>query len=353
MTLPALFANRYELQAQLGTGAQGEVYRAYDRFEQDVVAVKLLGPPLNPLGPWVEAVILRNLTDHHILPIRNADVHLGRAYLVTALASNGSIDDRVSAASTCGLTTDDTVRWIRQACLGVARGHDSGILHNDVKPANLFLNSLGECVVADWGFASKLDPAGRSVPPGATAATVAPEIAARWRQNQPDATVRSDVYSLGATAYWMLAGQPAYDFTGVVDPNARMALVASGGPPRLQDVAPHVPKWVRDKVEKALARDPAVRYGSAHEFAADLGNRPAIPRRWFRTDEHPSHLMCWRGVPDRGVTYLMCLQTGGTPATRIIRTVSTSSSRRISKGCGIATRSTWPRVVRRMMRDLR
>jgi hypothetical protein len=102
-----------------------------------------------------------------------------------------------------------------------------------------------------------------------------------------------------------------------------------------------------------LARDPAARYGSAHEFAADLGNRPAMPRRWFRTDEHPSHLMCWRGVPDRGVTYLMCLQPGSTPATRTISTVSTSSSRRISKGCGTATGSTWPRVVRRMMRDLR
>jgi serine/threonine-protein kinase len=348
-----LFANRYDLQAQIGTGAQGEVYRAYDKFEQDVVAVKLLGPSMNPLGPWVEAVILRNLTDHHILPIRNADVHLGRAFLVTVLASNGSIDDRISAAGACGLTTDDTVRWIRQACYGIARGHDSGILHNDVKPANLFLNSMGECVVADFGFASKLDPAGRSVPAGATATTVAPEIAALWGQNRPEASVRSDVYSLGATAYWTLAGRPAYDFTGVTDPMARMALVASSSPPRLQDVAPHVPKWVRDKVEKAMARDPAARYGSAHELAADLGERPAIPRRWFRTDEHANHLICWRGVPDRGVTYVMCLQTGSRPAARVITTVSASSSRRMSKGCGTATTSTWSKVVRRMIRDLR
>ena len=102
-----------------------------------------------------------------------------------------------------------------------------------------------------------------------------------------------------------------------------------------------------------MARDSAARYGSAHEFAADLGNRPATARRWFRTDEHTAHLMCWRGVPDRGVTYLMCLQTGSSPAARKITTVSTTSSRRISKGCGTATGSTWPKVVGRMIRDLR
>lgn len=352
MTLPALFANRYELRSQLGNGAQGEVYEAWDRFEQDTVAVKLLGPPMNPLGPWVEAVILRNLSDHHILPIRNADVHLGRAFLVTVLASNGSVDDRLSSAGACGLKTDDTVRWVRQACYGVARGHDSGILHNDIKPANLFLNSKDECVVADFGFASQLDSAGRSVAAGATATTVAPEVAAEWGRGTPVASVRSDVYSLGATAYWMLAGRPAYDFTGVA-PNAKMALVASTGPPRLQDVAPHVPKWVRDRVEKAMARSPAARYGSAHEFAADLGTRPATPRRWFRTDEHVNHLMCWRGVPDHGVTYIMCMEPGLRPAHRAISTVSANSGRQVRRGCSSATSSTWPKVVRKLIRDLR
>ncbi|WP_224112407.1 serine/threonine-protein kinase [Mycobacterium avium] len=351
MTLPAVFANRYELRSQLGNGAQGEVYEAWDRIEQDTVAVKLLGPTMNPLGPWVEAVILRNLSDHHILPIRNADVHLGRAFLVTVLASNGGIDSRISSAGTCGLTTDDTVRWIRQACYGVARGHDSGILHNDIKPANLFLNSTDECVVADFGFASKLDPSGRSVAAGATATTVAPEVAATWGQGAPDASVRSDIYSLGATAYWMLAGRPAYDFTGV-PPNARMATVASTSPPRLQDVAPHVPKWVRDKVEKAMARDPADRHASAHEFAADLGTRPATSRRWIRTDEHVNHLMCWRGVPDRGATYIMCMEAGSRPVDRAISTVSANSGRQIRRGCSTATSSTWPRVVRRLIRDL-
>lgn len=352
MTLPALFANRYVLQVRLGGGAQGEVYQAYDKNERDVVALKLLGPTLNPLGPWVEAVILRHLTDHHILPIRNADVHLGQAFLVTELATNGSIDSKISGAGLCGLTTEDTVRWIRQACHGIARGHDSGIVHNDVKPANLFLNSTGECVVADWGFAGKLDPAtGHSIVPGATVDTVAPEIAAVWGPTAA-ATVRSDVYSLGATAFWMLTGRAAHDFGGVTDVAAKMATVAATVPPRIHDMAPHVPRWVRDKVEKAMARDPASRYSSAHAFAADLGNRPTVSRRWVRTDEHAGHIMCWRGVPDHGVTYSMCMESGNSVTNRIITTVSAASGRRVSRGCGVATRTSWPRVVRRLIAAL-
>lgn len=349
VTFPFMFAHRYEIRSSLGQGAQGEVYMAYDNHEQEVVALKLLRP--SPTGMWNEAAVLRRLSDHHILPIRNADIHMAQPFLATALAAHGSVRDQIDASGPRGLTTDDTVRWIREASHGIARGHDYGLVHNDIKPDNLFLNDKQECVAADWGFAAHIDPAtGLAIVAGATAETVAPEIAGAWGSGA-NATVRSDVYSLGATAYWMLSAQPPVNLAGLVGA-ARMQAAASLVPARLHDVAPHVPRWVRDKIEKAMSRDPAARYASAHAFAADLGNRPAASRRWIRTDEHSNHLACWRGIPDRGATYLLCMEVGATAARRNITTVSASSGRRVTRGCASATRTTWPRVVRGIISGL-
>jgi serine/threonine protein kinase len=348
MVFPAMFAHRYQLRSHLGSGGQGEVYEAFDLHEEETVALKVLRSALNPLGLWAEAAILRQLHDHHILPIRNADIHLGQPFLATALAAHGSIGDRISGSGTAGLTTDDTVGWIREACQGIARGHDRGLVHDDIKPANLFLNDKDECVVADWGYAARIDPAtGRARVAGATAETVAPEVAATWGNSF--ATELSDVYSLGATAYWMLSGQPPVDLTGLVGAAARMRGAATHAPVRLHDVAPHVPRWVRDKVEKAMSPGPAARYDSAHAFAADLGSRPSLSRRWIRTDEHPGHIACWRGVPDHGATYVMCMEAGSTSARRNIVTRSALSGHRVTRGCASATRSTWPALVRRLI----
>ena len=121
---------------------------------------------------------------------------------------------------------DETVQWIRQACHGVARAHDLGLLHNDIKPGNLFLDANGDAMVGEFGFASLL-PIGSTamVPPGATILTAAPEIAQHWGSTLPCASVRSDVYSLASTAFWMLAGRTAHDFSAA--PNWSTALPSS------------------------------------------------------------------------------------------------------------------------------
>lgn len=351
---PAIFANRYALQSRLGVGTQGEVYAAFDQNEQVMVALKLLGPSSNPLGPWVEGAILRNLSDHHILPIHNADVHLGQRYLVTALATGGSVDNLISRAAHCGLSIDDTVAWIRQACHGVARGNDAGLLHNDIKPGNLFLNENNECVVADWGYASKINPhTGLARPAGGTAHTVAPEIAQAWGTTASPASIRSDVYSLGATAYWMLAATPPFDLSACADVPSMMQVVATTTPKRLFDVAPHVPRWVSDRIEKAMARDPAARYANAHLFAADLGHRPAVQRRWERTDEHGTHLACWRGHPTgTGATYVTCMAASSSSSRVDFVTTYAKSGRRVTAGCCTATKGSWARTMRRIVRDL-
>jgi serine/threonine protein kinase len=121
--MPPLAA-RYILRRRLGPpSAQGEVYEALDTYENDVVALKLL-TSWTASGPWAEAQILRRLADPHILPIRNADQIAGRPFLATELARHGTLQNRLVSVGQRGLDVDEVIRWIRQACFGVARAHD-------------------------------------------------------------------------------------------------------------------------------------------------------------------------------------------------------------------------------------
>lgn len=349
-----VIANRYVVRRQLGTGAQGEVYEVLDTHEADVVALKLL-TSYGGSGPWVEAQVLRRLCDPHILPIRNADVASGRPYIVTELAVHGTLEDSLVGMRACGLDVDDVVRLTRQACHGVARGHDLRLLHNDIKPGNLFLNAEGECLVGDFGFASQVPSGAQAVAPGgATPATAAPEVAAGWpTRGAPTATVQSDVYSLGATAFWLLAGRPPMDLSSAPDFAAKMALIAAQRPPRLREVAPHVPNYVAVAVERAMAWDAADRFGVVTEFAAALGQRPRVTRRWRRTDEHAAHIACWRGEPHAtGSTYVTCLEQGSRPTEVLITTRHASSGKRIGRGSRTSPTRTWPQAVRSVMRAL-
>lgn len=344
-----LVGGRYQLHRRLGSaGAQGDVYQALDTFEGDIVAIKLLSS-VPAGGVWQEAQILRRLVDNHILPIRNADHDAGQPYLVTELATHGSLDSLVAATGSCGLDVDHVVRLVRQACMGVARAHDLRLLHNDLKPGNLFLNAEGECLVGDFGFAS-LIPAGTTVTraPGFTPETVAPEIAAD--PTNPHASVRSDVYSLGATAYILLSARPPLDLSGAASLQEKLAIVATQMPPRLWDVAPHVPRSVQTAVETAMNRNPGLRYPRAVHFAHALGARRTATRIWRRTDEHPMHIGCWRGEPRAaGSTVVLCLEQGSTSTRVQVSAQHAGSGNRVRRAARSGPLRNWGATVRSAM----
>lgn len=343
-----MIANRYAVISTLGRGAQGEVYRVRDTVEGDEVALKMLGPMPSPLGPWAEAQILRGLSDDHILPIRNALVHLGQRVIVTEIAHHGSVEGRINAQPT-GLDVGDAIRWTRQACQGIARTHDMGLIHNDLKPGNLFLHERDDCCVADFGYAGQRDAAGIAPVYGGTLATMAPEVAAVWGPTAT-ATVSADVYSLAASCFWMLAGRPPHDFTGLTTQTEILNRIATVPAARLRDVAPHVPDAIARVIDRALAIDPDGRPASALDLAAALGRR-IEGRRWQRTDEHSGHHACWRGQ-SKGSEYVMCMTSGSKPTARVLETRHANSGRKVTRGGASATRTNWPAAVRRLMRAL-
>ena len=306
-------------------------------------------------GPWLEAQILRRLADPHILPIRNADLASGRPYIVTELAVHGDLGAALSSAGSCGLGVDDVVRLMRQACHGIARAHDLRLLHNDVKPGNLFLNAEGECEVGDFGFATLIPPGATSTAPaGATAETAAPEVAAGWpAPGTPTASVQSDVYSLGATAFWLLAGRPPLDLSAVPDTASKMAIVAAQTPPRLRDLAPHVPGYVAAAIERAMAPSTSDRFvvvqrSSPLRLDSDGG---LLAVGAGRMSTRAPRLLARRAAAER--EHLRHVLEQGARATQaIVTTRHLSSGRRVPGGCRRAPMRGWARAVRSTMRKL-
>jgi serine/threonine-protein kinase len=324
--------NRYEVIDRLGGGADGDVYEATDHHEQDTVAVKLLG--VTPGTEWDEARVLRRLSDEHILPIRNADVDSGQSYLVTELATHGTLANAVDATNGCGLNADAAVRFIRQACHGIARAHDVRLTHNDIKPPNLFLNAEGECMVGDFGFASLVPPGANTAPVrGGSAPVMAPEVAASLVAGVGAGSFASDVYSLGASAYWLLAGRAPYELNALPPCGPRWTVVATQPPQRLCDAAPHVPSYVAKAVERAMSRDPNHRFATVTEFAEVLGRRPEPRRDWRRTDEHGGHIACFVGEKSGASTYVMCVEQGSTAKKAKVTTTHQGSGMGVSRGC--------------------
>lgn len=299
-----IIAGRYEVRKALGSGAFGEVYEVFDHNLKQVCALKIHNRMV--AEPWTEAQILRQLDGEYILKVLNADLAEGAPYVVTHLATNGTIADQI--LPDVGIPITAAVRWARQACQGVARIHDQKLLHRDIKPENLFIDRHQDVLVGDLGLAQLQDDCGLADAAGSIP-TMAPEIARIGAPGQKPTTARvysiaADVYSLGATLFWMLAGaQPVPAASSYGD-------IWEASQPDLWDVAPHVPQGLRDIVNKSIAREPGNRYASAARFDSALGGWSPPPRHWTRVKPHAGHEQCFSGTKGASRLDVCAIPTG-------------------------------------------
>jgi serine/threonine-protein kinase len=331
-----LIDGRYEVQGFLGAGGYGEVYAVLDRNQGVVVALKMLAPVGG--GAWHEARVLTKLRSEYILPVWNAATFSGVPYLVTELAVYGTLTTQFSPL---GVAPSQAVQWVIDASRGAQRTHDANLVHRDIKPDNIFLNERGRALLGDFGIASLMNSAGQA-PPHGSAVTLAPEVAAGG-----PTTRLSDVYSLGATLYAILAAR--YPFEGPTHP-AIVAQIVAGPPPPLRDLAPNVTIALAKRVDKAMSRNPTDRYPTAMDFAADLGRLRATSREWWRTDEHTGqgHVGCWRGEARGKAAATVCVIPAGKRFE--VEAAHQPSGRRITAGCRLpGPASALPRMLRAAM----
>jgi len=335
--------NRYRLEGYLGGGINGRVYEVWDERQEQRVALKLMIRAA-PAGVWTEATVLTGLRGDFILPILNADDDAGVPFIVTEIMRNGSCEG--VTAPGIGVDVGRATRWVQQACVGVARIHDLRLLHNDIKPANLFLDADDNVLVGDLGLSCLMDANGNGHPAG-TDTTMAPEVAA----GNPT-TIRTDVYSLGATLYELLAGQHlnaalATAKAAGATPSQIWALVAAHTPTPLGDVAPHIPVGLRGTVMKAIARNPADRYATPADLSAAIGARARPPRTWTRDAPCSGHTSCFTGARPGAATFKVCAVPTGSRDRHIVQ------AHRVPAGTRINT-PPWTEVTRgRLTQELR
>lgn len=294
----AWVANRYRVEAFLGDGTYGEVYRVWDDHQSQMVALKALDPKKVAAWPWREATQLTRLRSDFILSIWNADVVTGVPFIVTEVADHGTVGDLVRAGP---LMPGEAVQRIRHAARGTARAHDDGVVHRDIKLDNLFVGADGRTMLGDFGLAHPLDPSSGLAPGTGTPITCAPEVLAGGPTSRA-----SDVYSLGASLYACLVGEYPYQREAKLDVGMLRSLVAAGPPTPIRDAMPTVSRLLARVVADALARNPGDR-PTAAELDGELG-RISFDRDWIPR-MHSGHDSCWESP--RGPSLHVCMSTVG------------------------------------------
>ena len=245
------------------------VHLARDVKHDREVALKVLRPDLSAvIGAerfLAEVRITARLDHPHILTLIDSGVADGLLYYVLPYVRGESLRARLSREKQLGL--DEALSITRQVASALEYAHKQGVVHRDIKPENILLHE-GEAVLTDFGIALAVKEAGgnRLTETGLSLGTpqyMSPEQATGDRTLD----ARSDVYSLGAVLYEMLAGEPPV--TGATA-QAVIAKLLTERPTRLRVVRDTVPDGVERAVEKALAKVPADRFSSAGEFARAL-----------------------------------------------------------------------------------
>ncbi len=276
--LRTALAHRYRIERELGSGGMATVYLAEDLKHDRKVAVKVLHPELAAVLGFErflnEIKVTANLQHPHILPLHDSGEADGFLFYVMPHVTGESL--RTKLAREKQLPVDEVVQIATQVAAALDHAHRRKVIHRDIKPGNILLQD-GQAVVADFGIALAVSIAGgtRITKPGlslGTPAYMSPEQVTGDRQLD----ARSDVYSLGAVVYEMLAGVPPH--SGSSAQQILMTIVTEDAPP-VARVRKAVPPNVVAATATALEKLPADRFESAKAFAEALGDVTFTSRR--------------------------------------------------------------------------
>jgi hypothetical protein len=263
-----LLPERYVGPQPIGRGGMGSIYRATDTSLGRAVAIKVLDDRYaedeNIRARFTrEALAAARLSGNpHIVTIYDVGEHHERPYIVMEYLGGGSLEERMRDGGP--VSTNQALDWLEQAANALDAAHAEGVVHRDVKPANLLLDRRGHVHVADFGIASaaglaSLTQTGTVL---GTASYLSPEQAKGERS-----TPASDLYSLAVVGFELMTGRRPFEADSIA---AEAAAHVTGEIPSVCDVNPQAPCELDPVFAKALAKDPQARYTSAAEFVAAL-----------------------------------------------------------------------------------
>ena len=262
----------YEVQKVIGRGGMGVVLLAFDPALQRSVAVKVMAPQLAATASarqrfLREARSAAAINHEHVVTIHGVDEFKGLPFIVMQYVAGGSLEQRLEFGAPPDLP--ELLRIGKETALGLAAAHEKGLIHRDVKPANILLEEgTGRVKLTDFGLARGLDDA--SVTQGGVIAGTPLYMAPEQARGEP-LDHRADLFSLGSVLYTLCTGVPPFT------PGAPLAVlrhVADEAPPA-PEVSARCPPWLAAVITKLHARDSGQRFGSAGEVAELLGRHLA------------------------------------------------------------------------------
>ncbi len=267
LALQETVAGRYSLERELGRGGMGIVFLARDVALERLVAIKLLPRALAAI-PEVRSRFLREartaagLSHPNVVPIHSVEESDRLVFFVMGFVDGETLGARVRRAGP--LAPREVMRVVQEVAWALGHAHARGIVHRDVKPDNVLLEREGgRALVVDFGIARSIEartPAG-----GVRAGT--PQYMSPEQIAGGAVDARSDLYSLGVTAFFAATGRLPFESHS----NAGfMTQHLSAAPPPLASLVPALPTRFAQAVDRCLAKDPAARPGSADEFAREV-----------------------------------------------------------------------------------
>jgi Flp pilus assembly protein TadD len=279
-------SGKFRILKEIGRGGMGVVYEAEDLSLKRTVALKFLPADLTrdpeARDRFVQEAQAASGLDHpNICTVHEiGETEAGDMYIAMARYKGKSLKDAVEEGS---LSASDVIAVAAQIAEGLASAHEQGIVHRDIKPSNVFLTSDATVKILDFGLA-KLAGQMKWTRPGMTLGTVDYMSPEQVRGEEVDG--RTDIWSLGVLLYEMVTG--GLPFRGETDRAVFHAILTE--PPRAAgELRTGFPAGIEGIIRKALAKDPAKRFGSAREMVAALrdlersvtGVRPTARRLSF------------------------------------------------------------------------
>ena len=268
----------YEIQAPLGAGGMGEVYRARDtRLNRDV-AIKILPASFSKDPERLQRFAQESraaaaLNHPNILSIYDIGEENGAPYVVSELLEGETLRERLRNGPLS--STRKAIEYAQQIARGLAAAHEKGIVHRDLKPENLFITQDGRAKILDFGLAKFTQPDAHLAndAPTVQVATEAGMVMGTAGYMSPEqvrgrtADPRSDIFSFGAILYEMLAGKRAFRGDSTAD---TMSAILKEDPPDLNETNRNISPALERIVRHCLEKNPAERFQSAQDVAFNL-----------------------------------------------------------------------------------
>ena len=264
---------KYEIKRRIGRGAMGVVYEAFDPFVQRTVAIKVMHSSGN-MEPATEqkmreaffAEVYSAGRMHHpsVISVYDAGQEADLNYIVMEFVDGVTLQEYVTGGKT--LSPNQIVDVIYQCAKGLDYVHREGIIHRDLKPGNIMLSNDGEVKIMDFSIAHvDVGAEGHDTEVQGSPMYMPPEQLSEEKRLVP----QSDIYSLGAVMYALLAKRTPYKASSL---ESLIYKISNLEPDPIRELNPEVPQHIADIVEKAMQKIIYNRYESAYLLARDLSN---------------------------------------------------------------------------------